>query len=46
MSGRPLNLTFPFAEQAVGRPDITGRGHEANLRLLGTDGRRGNESFH
>lgn len=26
-----LETHIPFAEQAVGRPDITGRGHEANL---------------
>jgi hypothetical protein len=28
-----LETHIPFAEQAVGRPDVTGRGHEANLRF-------------
>jgi hypothetical protein len=28
-----LETHIPSAEQAVGRPDITGRGHEANLRF-------------
>ncbi|MGH8542890.1 MAG: hypothetical protein ACREX3_04475, partial [Gammaproteobacteria bacterium] len=28
-----LETHIPFAEQAVGRPDVAGRGHEANLRF-------------
>lgn len=28
-----LETHIPAAEQAVGRPDVTGRGHEANLRF-------------
>lgn len=28
---RTLETHIPFAEQAVGRPDVAGRGHEANL---------------
>ena len=31
-----LETHIPAAEQAVGRPDITGRGHEANLRFWET----------
>lgn len=31
-----LETHIPFAEQAVGRPDVAGRGHEANLRFWDT----------
>jgi hypothetical protein len=31
-----LESHIPAAEQAVGRPDITGRGHQANLRFWET----------
>ena len=38
---RTLETHIPAAEQAVGRPDITGRGHEANLRFWETMQQRG-----
>jgi hypothetical protein len=37
-----LEEHIPSAEQAIGRPDVTGRGHEANLRFweaIESDGR-------